>query len=510
MNSLNYRRKTLLLLALATLFRMGVAAFTELGNDEVYYRLYADPLQWNYFDHPPAVGWLIRLSTFNLLADSGFFIRLGAIACAAGSTWLMYRSGEALAGPRAGYYAAALYTAALYSSIIAGTFILPDSPQMLCWTAALLLLIRIAQAGQVPKKHLLLFGLVAGLGMLCKIHTVFLWMGLGLFILLYRRHWLRHGSLYAAAALTLLLFVPVISWNIRFDFITFRYHGERVDVSSGGLRLDYFGAFAAGQILYCNPLVFFILLQALRKRSSLLRHPAQRTLLLTGLPLIMLATSVSLFRELLPHWTGPGFVTLMLPAAAVMAARAESTGWRPVLLRAALVFTAAIMVAGTAFINLFPGTLGKQEPARRGYGDFTLDMHGWRSFAPVFDSIYRSTHPDGRVSGTVIVADEWFPAAHIDYYLARPLGLRMLVTGPIEKTHQYQWLNRQRGPYPARVEVYLVSPSNSPVHPENISWLQPAQLLHTDTLRQYRSGAWVREWVVQRYGEVELPAALRP
>ncbi len=73
---MNYRRNTLLLILVATIVRMIVAGTIELGNDEVYYRLYADPLQWNYFDHPPMVGWLIRLSTFNLYFDNGFTIHI--------------------------------------------------------------------------------------------------------------------------------------------------------------------------------------------------------------------------------------------------------------------------------------------------------------------------------------------------------------------------------------------------------------------------------------------------
>ena len=62
---MNFRKKTFLLIALAFLLRLIIAASIGLGNDEVYYRLYAEQLQWNYFDHPPMVGWLIRFFTAN-------------------------------------------------------------------------------------------------------------------------------------------------------------------------------------------------------------------------------------------------------------------------------------------------------------------------------------------------------------------------------------------------------------------------------------------------------------
>ncbi len=503
--TVNYQRTTLLLIISATILRICVAAFTELGNDEVYYRLYADPLQWNYFDHPPMVGWLIRLSTVNLWLDQGVFIRLGAILCAALSTWFIFRCGQITGGERAGFYAAVLYTAGIYSSIIAGTFILPDSPQMLCWTAALLLMIRLSAEQAAPVRTLLLFGTVAGGAMLCKIHSAFLWSGLGLFILLYRRHWLRHWSVYAAALITLLCCIPVIGWNLANDFITFRYHGERVDVTEGGLRLDYFGSFLGGEIFYTNPLVFVALVAGLIKGWKRFTHDWWRILLLTAFPLLILATLVSFFRELLPHWTGPAFVTLMVPAAVAFASQPAASPRLPGLFRSALILIVFAVFAGLLLIGFYPGTLGKKEPARLGYGDFTLDMVGWKKFAPVFDSIIRSTHPDNRLSGTVMVADEWFPAAHIDYYLARPAGVRMLVTGPVDKIHQYEWLNRQRGPLPRPADVYLVSPSNSPVHPENIPWLQNRAPLRTDTVVQYRSHVPVRNFIVQYYPQIMIP-----
>ena len=87
---MSYKRKTLLLIAIGTLVRCLVACTIELGNDEVYYRMYAQYLQWNYFDHPPVVGWLIRTTTANLLLDSEFFIRLGAIVSAAITTWIFF------------------------------------------------------------------------------------------------------------------------------------------------------------------------------------------------------------------------------------------------------------------------------------------------------------------------------------------------------------------------------------------------------------------------------------
>ena len=128
---------------------------------------------------------------------------------------------------------------------------------MVCWVAALLLLIKITESKIITKKstkYILWFGVVTGLGMLCKIHTVFLWFGFGLYIFLYSRDWLKHWAIYAAALITIVFFILVIFWNIQNDFITFLYHGKRVDVATGGLDIESFLSFTGGQIFYCNPI----------------------------------------------------------------------------------------------------------------------------------------------------------------------------------------------------------------------------------------------------------------
>ena len=206
---MNYKKKTLLLIVIATLVRSIVAATIELGNDEVYYRMYAQYLQWNYFDHPPMVGWLIRFTTANLLLDHEFFIRVGAIVSAAITTWLLFLSGKKLNNEYTGFLAAIIYTATIYGSIIAGTFILPDSPQMVCWAAGLYLLIGITENKNInsqKKKNLLLFGIIAGVGMLCKIHTSFLWLGFLLYLLFYNSKWLQQPMMYIAGIITILFF----------------------------------------------------------------------------------------------------------------------------------------------------------------------------------------------------------------------------------------------------------------------------------------------------------------
>jgi len=507
---LNYRRHTLLLIAVATILRMIVAGTLELGNDEVYYRLFAQPLQWNYFDHPPMVGWLIRLSTFNLLLDNAFMIRLGAIVCSAVATWLMYKCGERLVNGYTGFLAALLYTATIYGSIIAGTFVLPDSPQMVCWVGSLYLLIKITETKYLTKKsakNILWFGVLTGLGMLCKIHTVFLWLGFLLYLLLYCRDWLKHWSIYAAASITILFFTPVLLWNVQNNFITFFYHGERVNIVNAGLHAESFFSFAGGQVFYCNPVVFFLIIRAVWHRDLFVRRTNKRILLLTAIPLIVVVTVISLFKEVLPHWTSPAYASLVLLTAsyyskahwASKSKKAAPVGF--ILANALLVF---IVTAGLVIVFVFPGTLGSRDELRKGEGDITLDVYGWKDISKAFDSIYFSSHSKADINSTVILSDKWFPAAHIEYYVAKPLGIPTVAVGPVDDIHQYHWLNQQHGLPGGEKDVYIISPSNCLAQQKVFTVLSNSMPSKTDTIIQYRNKEAARKFYIYYYRKVSV------
>ena len=82
----SYTRKIGWLILIVSIIKLVTASLIELGNDEVYYWTYAIQPDWNHFDHPPMVGWLIRITTLNLLWVNEVALRLGSILCASVST----------------------------------------------------------------------------------------------------------------------------------------------------------------------------------------------------------------------------------------------------------------------------------------------------------------------------------------------------------------------------------------------------------------------------------------
>jgi hypothetical protein len=466
---IQYKNKLIWLLIISTLVRCIIAASIELGNDEVYYLTYAQHLQWNYFDHPPMVALLIRCSTFNLSITNTFFIRLGAVILAAVNTFLIFNITTKIKNEQAGFFAALLFTASPYCSIIAGTFILPDSVQLFFWIVCISLLVDIVLPGNQIKernKKLLLFGLFAGLCIMSKIHGIFLWLGFGIYILTNDRSLLSNRNLYFAAIITSIIISPILIWNIQNHFITYSYHSERVSIHSG-FQPDSFLREIAGGIFYNNPVNYFLIIFALIaffKRKSFINYQVNNLLLQLSFPLILLLMIIASFRDTLPHWSGPAYTSLIIIAACYIGQQFDSDnkiGFQlSRFIYLGIAFLSIIIVMGICIINYFPGTFGKKEAALLGDGDFTLDMYGWKEIKREFKKIYTDNKSAGKTSTTFVISNKWFPAAHIDNYIAQPLQLNFIAIGELNDIHTYNWLNQYRKKITAGDDAYFITVSN--------------------------------------------------
>lgn len=497
-------RRLVQLILVATVLRMLVAAVLEFGNDEVYYFLYALDLQPNYFDHPPGVAWLIRIFTFNLLLTDEFFVRLGAIVCAAVGTALVYRLGTVLKNEQTGWYAAVLYTGNLYTSLIAGTFIIPDSPQVVFWLASVLVMHTILTAAaeeSVPVRRWMLFGLLSGLTILCKVHGVFLWGSLGLYVLLFDRQQLRQPGLYVAAAVTAVVISPILIWNIQNDFVTYRFHSSRVGIEETWIHLDYFIQAVAGQLAYSNPVnAVLILVAAWHLRTmTFLSTTSLRFVLVNGLPLVAVVTVMSLSSAMLPHWSGPGVMILSFLAAAYLDEKKTlgETGQDPRVLQASAITVGALVILTLLLIQLYPGTFGSHRKNEFGENDFTLDLNGWSRFSSEFQTWLTEEERTGTIpQGLPLVVNKWFPGAHIEYYVARPLNRPVVGIGWVRDVHQYAWLNQTRPPLKPGDAALCIVPSNYHMVLHETYYHQFESIELRKVFYQYRGGMMSRYFIV--------------
>lgn len=463
----------ILLIAISAVIRGFIAGFIEFGNDEVYYWTYALYPDWSHFDHPPMLGWVIQFFTLDLLLDSEFFIRLGSVVFGSINTFLLFLIGKKIHNERAGFIASLLYTSSIYCFVIAGIFILPDTPQSLFWMLSIYFLINVVSVDNAfskQKNFLLMAAIVLGLGMLSKYTSVFIWMGFGLYVLIYDRKWFKSWQLYVSVLISLVLIFPILYWNIQNEFISFTFHGERIDVSGSALRLDYFFRELFGQIVYNNPITFvltFIALIAFFKKKIKIKNEYARFLLLTSFPLIILFLGFSLFRATLPHWTSPAYMTLLIFPAIYLAEKftLKLIAW-PLKIALGLLFI--ILFLGVLQINygLFSLDDSKNEISK-GKHDFSLDMYGWRQIAEQVEHQFITDKENAIVDDAIVLlSHKWFPAAHLDYYVARPLGMKLLTIGSLDQIHKYAWINEERGGFSLGMDAYYITTSHYYKNPD--------------------------------------------
>lgn len=467
---MNYKKNLIILIAVFTVLRILFASALELGADEAYYWTYAQKLQWNYFDHPPLVAWLIRLSTFNLLFHNEFFVRFGANVCVAICTWLFFQIGSMVKSPQVGWFAALLYTSSAYISINTGSFILPDSPQMVFWLTSIFLLIKISRLSSVDAKYNLLwclFGLAAGLCIMSKVHGVFLWLGVVLYALFADRGWLKNKGMYIAAVITLTVVSPIIIWNVQHNFITYYFHSSRIKPAGFSLHLTTFLKVVLGEINLTNPFNFFLICRSLFllfKRRIEVEKKEIKLLLFCSLPLIILILIISVFRGTSPHWPGPAYsILLILPAISLAADPKTKLSIVPRIVKWAFAYLIFVMLVNILSITYFPGTVSivKTGP-KTGTEDITLDMYKWKEIAVRFDSLYKSDISNKIMPrGAPIVVTNWSPAATIEYYIAYQTKQEVLGIGDVFDLHQYYWANQYKKPLKEGDNAYFIVPSDS-------------------------------------------------
>ncbi len=466
MKQIKYHKTLWLLILISTVIRLLVAAFIELGNDEVYYRLYALYPDWSHFDHPLMVGWVIRLFSLNMHFSSELFMRMGSVILGAADIWLIFQIGKTIKNERAGLLAAMLFVASVYASVIVGVFILPDTPQMFFWLISLWLMVKTLPEDPKEKNagnRMLWLGFIVGLAVLSKYTSVYLWVGAGLYILFFNRAWLKSPKLYFAVLITLITMLPILIWNYQNDFISFTFHGERVDMMGHSLRWDYFLTEIIGEAAYNNPVNFLLIWIAVFAMIAKKQGTDKRkilVLMLTGLPLIVTFLVFSLFRSTLPHWTAPGYTTLIIVAAVWLDDRFKK---QPVIMvKTAVAILGLAIVMGFIEINFGIISLDNNIACEEmGEDDITLDMYGYDQIGTAFYKIVQNDIENGEMpANSVLFGNRWFPLANFDYYAASPLDMKVYGIGSLERIHKYAWINRINGGFAKGMSGYYITTSH--------------------------------------------------
>ncbi|HBE43761.1 MAG TPA: hypothetical protein DDW27_21725, partial [Bacteroidales bacterium] len=238
----NYRNTLIFFLLLWFVINLLQAIFTEVLSDEAYYGLFGKYLDWGYYDHPPLVALMTRISSelFNGNLGIRFMTVILQIA-----TIILIWSIAGFKKPDRGNVVIFFIIAASISLFSAyGVLTSPDSP-LLFFIALFFLAYKRFINNQKWKNILLLAMSMSGL-VYSKYQAVLV---IG-FVILSNLKLLKIYRFWLSGIIALVILSPHIYWQTVNGFPSFQYH--LVD-RSGGFRWAYFLEYLPNQMAVFNP-----------------------------------------------------------------------------------------------------------------------------------------------------------------------------------------------------------------------------------------------------------------
>lgn len=305
------------------------AACIGVDADEAYYWLYAQHLDWGYFDHPPLVALSIKLG--ETFGHGPFYTRLGTVLLSAGTVYFGFKAMPPhLANLR--LYLLLFSSLALFHVY---SFIATPDAALLFFTTLFFYAYRKYLEKENAAHILLLACSIAGL-LYSKYHGVLP----VLFTFLSHPKLVLKPSAWLVVLLALLLFSPHLWWQYQHDWPTFRYHlyeriGSRYKLSK---TLNYIAAqlFIWGPFTTIPALYLFV-----KRKQPYTVYERAHLFTFWGVLLFFLFSS---FRSTIEaHWTlvaGPSFIVLFM---GVLATASEKR--KKILIRLAGIAVLLLLIA---------------------------------------------------------------------------------------------------------------------------------------------------------------------
>lgn len=403
-------------------------------RDELYYLACARRPAWGYVDHPPLVAWVAWLVA-GIVGEAHLALRVVSAAAIGGTVWLAgglaARLGggpfaQALAGLATGLAPIALGIASVYSM---------NAIDLLIWALLYTIVARALTGGS--GRLWLVFGAVAGLGLLNKISVLYLGFALLVGVVLARRgDVLRSRWFWLGGAVALALFVPHLLWQHAHGWPTLEFMANA--------RRDKMAAMSAPQFVLAAieqtaPVAWLWIWGA----GWLMFARVARPLRPLGIAFVVVV-AVLAFAGGKAYYLAAAY-SLVFAAGAVALERrmtGRARAWRPVV---AAVVTALMLalaplarpvlpvadyVRYAAQLGQRPGTDERKQLGR--LPQFYADMHGWRELAQAVGGAAAAL-PAGQRAQACVFAQNYGEAGALEYFSAEfPIP-------PVISTHNAYW-----------------------------------------------------------------------
>ena len=338
-------RAALVSVAALVLLRLAMAAVLPLSADEAYYWLWSKHLAAGYYDHPPAIAFVIRFGTW-LAGDTELGVRLGGVLLSILASWFVWRTAHVILKD----YARAALAALLFNlTLMIGVEMLAATPDSLSVTAGagfLFFLAKVEETGD--GRWWLGVGVSAGLGLLAKYSGFFLGLGALVWLLASPRahSFLKTPWPWAGALLALIIFLPNLLWQGTHHWMTFVFQFGRV--TGGHLTGRYLLEFLGAQLGLATPFILVLMIQGGVRAGR--RDDPRFLLLCLIIPALIYFLIHTLHDRVQGNW--PCF---LYPMLAILAADAFAADGRGLASRLAIPVAGIVLI--TAYLQASTGLL---------------------------------------------------------------------------------------------------------------------------------------------------------
>jgi len=392
-------RTAAIVIGLVTIVRLVIAARVPLSEDEAYYWTWSRHLAWGYTDHPPAVAWLIALTS--PFGQSAGVVRLPFVLCYALAALALGGAAQRISGSsRAGGTAALAFVLLPMTKIVLGEA-LPDGPYILCWALALW---SAAAMQQEParRRWAILLGIALGGALLSRFFGWALVGGIVAYSLGRERRVLWRDGLWLAFGVAALVYAPFVVWNATHGWQNFAFTlQQRQSIAAFSSHISPLSSMRAAIYAAAVWLVGYFV--AIRPRNALVAW--------TALPLPAALTVLGLFTTVESYWLLGPFASLCVGIGIAVAGLPAM--WRRVIAMAASL--PAAYTLGTVMVLALPDNA--QRPI--------LAMHGARNLlysgAFLYEPLAHDVAALSERAGAIPLTDRPEIAGELYYHGVPPL-----------------------------------------------------------------------------------------
>jgi 4-amino-4-deoxy-L-arabinose transferase-like glycosyltransferase len=362
--------RALQLLAAGTALRLLMAALVPLTSDEAYYWEWSRALSAGYFDHPPAIAWLIALG-----GDSEFGVRLGAVLSGALAGLAVLRTARRLGGDVAALWASLIF-ACLPLAAAGYVLATPDAPLFcaLAWTLhAVVEALESPVGSRASLRWWAAAGVAIGVAMLSKYTAVLIPAAIALSCLLYAplRVRFREPGPYLAVGLASLVLAPNLWWNFTHEWASFAFqlgHGLGAPRQAGlaaiaTRELNLLG----GQAGLTSPVLFVLLVGALWRALRQREDVVLRLLATVSVVVLVFFAWSATRKNVEANWPASAWLSAMI-LLSVEAAHATRRAWLRAGLWLGAVLVVVVYVDAATLLAPRLGLRPRRDPVSKAYG----------------------------------------------------------------------------------------------------------------------------------------------